>query len=205
MRKLLFVAFILAVLAGADVAARGAAERRLEERAVRAAGGVGATATAEVGSFPFLPRLLLTGSVPDVRVRAQPVTAGPLTLAAVEVDLDGVVLDRSALYGGQVRLRGIDGGTVTVELDAGVLTEALGVPVEIAEGALKVAGAGLPVVARAEVVDGTLVVSAAGVAALRLAVPRTELSPCRAAEVTVVGDRLRLVCRIEAVPAGLLP
>ncbi|MGH9157540.1 MAG: LmeA family phospholipid-binding protein [Acidimicrobiales bacterium] len=204
MRKLLFLGLLVALLVGVDLAARAAAERRLETRAVRAA-GQGATASAEIGSFPFLARLLLAGEVPEVSVRAEHVTAGPLTLDAVVLDLDGVSLDRSALYGGEVRLRDIDGGTVTVEFDAVLLADALDVPVEISAGALRVAVAGQPVTARAMVDNGELVVSVAGLPALRLVVPRTELSPCRAAEVTVVGDRLRLSCRIDSVPPGLLP
>lgn len=204
MRKLVFLVVVLVLLGGADLAARSAAERRLASRAARAA-GPGAIATAEIGSFPFVPRLLLAGSVADVRVRVETVAAGPLVLDAVEVDLDDVHLDRSALYGGQVRLRDIQGGRVTVELDAGVLTEQLGLPAEIEQGALSVAVGGRPVTARAEVDDGNLVVTAPGLPAVRIPVPSTELSPCRVAEVVLAGDRLRLTCRVEAVPAGLLP
>jgi len=203
-RKLVFLAAVLALLAGADLAARTAAERRLASRAARAAGPA-ATAAAEIGSFPFLPGLLLTGSVADVRVRVETVTAGPLVLGAVEVDLDGVRLDRSALYGGRVRLRDIDGGLVTVEVDGSLLTESLDVPVAIEDGILQVVVAGAPVTARAQVDDGTLVVSVAGRPELRLAVPRTDLSPCRAADVSLAGTRLRLTCRIDDVPAALLP
>jgi len=199
-----FLAVVVALLAGADLAARTVAERRLEARAERAAGG-GATATAEIGSFPFVLRLLLSGSVPEVRVRAEAVPAGPLTLDVVELDLAGVQLDRSALYGGQVRLRDIDAGVVAVELDAALVSDALDVPVEIEDGILRVVVAGEPVAARAAVEDGTLVVSVAGLPALRLAVARTDLSPCRAAEVSLAGSRLRLTCRIDDVPAALLP
>jgi len=48
-------------------------------------------------------------------------------------------------------------------------------------------------------------VSVAGRPELRLAVPRTDLSPCRAADVSLAGTRLRLTCRIDDVPAALLP
>ncbi|MEO6121652.1 MAG: hypothetical protein ABIW46_05000, partial [Acidimicrobiales bacterium] len=60
-------------------------------------------------------------------------------------------------------------------------------------------------VSTAAVDNGTVVVSVAGLPALRLDVPRTELSPCRAASVSVAGNRLRVTCRIEEVPAALLP
>lgn len=204
MRKLLLLAIVLALLSGADLALRTVAERRLESRAARAA-GEGAEATAEIGSFPFVPRLLLAGSVPEVRVRASPVTAAGLLFDAVEVELDGVELDRGALYGGQLRLQDIDAGTVTVEIGGGLLTDALDLPIEVEEGLLRVVVAGQPVTARAEVADGMLVVTVAGLPALRLEVPRTDLSPCLGAEVSVSGDRLRISCSIGSVPAGLLP
>jgi hypothetical protein len=116
-----------------------------------------------------------------------------------------VELDRSALYGGQVRLRDIDGGLVTVELDASLVTDLVDVPVEIADGVLRVTVAGQPVMARASVDDGAVVISVAGLSALRLSVPRTDLSPCVAAEVSLSGTHLRLSCRIESVPPGLVP
>lgn len=204
MRKLAFLAVLVALLSGVDLAARAAAEARLARRAAEAAGEQ-ATAEATIGSFPFLPRLLLAGSAGDVRVRAETVTAGPLLLDAVEVDLEGVELDRSALYGGQVRLRDIDGGTVTVELDAVQVTDALDVPVRLAAGVAQVVVAGQPVTAEVAVDGGAVVLTVAGLAPLRLELPLTELSPCRAARVRLEGARLLVSCRVTDVPPGLVP
>lgn len=204
MRKVLFLVAVAVLLGGADVAARAAAEGRLANRAARVA-GTGASASADIGSLPFAPRLLLSGSVPRVRVRAEPVSAGPLIFRAVEVDLRGVTLDRSAMYGGQVRLQDIDRGTVTVELDATVLTRALGAPVTLGDGLLEVVRGAQASAAQLEVTGGTLVVTAAGVPTLRLDIPRTDLSPCDATSVRVSGDRLLLECTIADPPLVLLP
>jgi len=202
MRKLLFLALLAALLVGADLAAKSVAEKRIEDRAEEAA-GAGASATATIGSFPFLGRLLVSGSVPEVSVRASGVEAGPLTLRAVTVDLDGVKLDRDALFGGDVQLRDIDRGRVTVELDSGVLSRVLDVPITIEDGTVGVEVAGQRVTARAEVREGALVVNVEGLPALTVPIVRTELSPCDVAGVEVRGDRLLLSCQIADVPEAL--
>lgn len=202
MRKLLFFGLLAALLVGADLAAKGVAEKRIEDRAEEAA-GAGASATATISSFPFLGRLLVSGSVPEVSVRTSGVEAGPLTLRAVTVDLDGVQLDRDALFGGDVQLRDIDEGRVIVELDAGVLSRVLDVPLTIDDGVVSVQVAGQRVTASAEVRDGALVVTVAGLPALTVPVARTELSPCDVAGVEVRGDRVLLTCQIADVPAAL--
>lgn len=202
MRKLLFFGLLAALLVGADFAAKGVAEKRIEDRAAEAA-GAGASATATISSFPFLGRLLVSGSVPEVEVRTSGVEAGPLTLRAVTVDLDGVELDRDALFGGEVQLRDIDRGRVTVELDAGVLSRVLDVPIAIDDSTVSVEVAGQRVTASAEVREGALVLNVAGLPALTVPVVRTELSPCDVAGVEVRGDRLLLTCQIADVPVAL--
>ncbi|MGH9163892.1 MAG: LmeA family phospholipid-binding protein [Acidimicrobiales bacterium] len=203
MRKLLFLAVVLGLLAGADVAARKVAEQRIADRAEQAA-GEGATATARISSFPFVARLLVSGSVPKVSVHARAVKAGAFRLSAVNLDLDGVALDRHALYGGTAKLRDIDEGTVTVELDAALLSGVLELPVTIEDGAVRVGVLGQQVTAKADVRDGVLILGVAGIPALRVPVARTELSPCDAAAVEVAGDRLRLTCRVRDVPPALV-
>lgn len=199
MRKLLFLGLLAALLGGADLAAKAVAEKRIEERAAEAA-GPGATSSAEISSFPFLGRLLVSGTVTEVEVRTEGVEAGPLTLRAILVNLEGVQLDRDALFGGDVRLRDIDSGTVTVELDGGVLSRVLALPVTVEEGTVNVKVAGRKVAARAEVRDGALALEVAGLAAVTVPIVRTELSPCMVASVEVRGDRVLLSCRVADVP-----
>lgn len=202
MRKLLFLLILGALLAGADIAAKSAAEERLEDRAQEAA-GAGANVTADIRSFPFLGRLLLSGSVPEVRVRARDVEAPPLTLAQVRVDLDGVTLERNALYGGNVHLKDISSGEISVLLDAGLLTRLLGVPITIDGDEVTVTVAGQPVTADAEVQGGSLVLRVAGLPVLSLPKVTTPLVACTATRVEVEGEQVRLTCALDTVPPVL--
>ena len=204
MRKLVVVlGVVAAVLVVGDVAARRVAEGRVEERA-RTEAREARSVDARIGSFPFLPRLLLAGSVPEVDVHLVEVTSGPLDLAAVDVDLRGVRLDRGALFSGVAELQGIDGGTVTVDLDAAAISRALRLPVSIGGGALRVRFRGLEVSARPEAgEDGSLVLRASRLPALRVSLTRSRLVSCAAARATVVGDRVRLACDVTEVPPAL--
>lgn len=203
MRKLVVLGVVAAVLVGADVAARRVAEGEVEQRA-RAEAKDARSVDASIASFPFLPRLLLAGSVPEVGVHLVEVTSGPLDLAAVDVDLRGVRLDRGALFSGVAELQGIDGGTVTVDLDAAAISRALRLPVSISGGALRVRFRGLEVSARPEAgEDGSLVLRAARLPRLRISLTRSRLVSCAAARATVEGDRVRLACDVTDVPPGL--
>ena len=175
----------------------------MEERARAEAGQVGSVA-ARIRSFPFLPRLLLAGSVPGVDVHLEQVTSGPLDLAAVDVDLRGVLLDRDALFAGTPELRDIEGGTVTVELDAAAIEQVVRLPVSIGGGAVRVRLRGMEVVARPEAGrDGSLVLRAGRLPPLRVPLTRSRLISCAAARVTVEGERIQLSCDVTEVPPAL--
>lgn len=202
MRKLLVLAVLAVVLAIVDQGARVFAEGELAARAREAATDESGAA-ADITSFPFLGRLAASGSVERVQVRVDGARAGPLRLAAVVVDASGVVLDRSRLASGQVRLEGIDRGSVAVEVDGGALAEVLDVPVRVADGAVQVEVGGATLTATAEVDDGTLVLRVAGLSALRVPVVRTALIPCAVTTLAVVGDRVRLACEVDELPDAL--
>ena len=203
MRKLLALGVLVLLLLIADQAARVVAEGKLASRA-RVAAGDSASADATIASFPFLGRLLASGSVPRVTVRVTGAEAGPVRLAAVEVEATGVALDRSALLSGKVRLHGIAGGAVAVELDSAALTETLKVPVTIADGKVLVGRGAVAVEATAEVSRaGSLVLRLARLPALTVPVVRTPLIPCAATTVGVRDDRVRLSCEVDELPAVL--
>lgn len=203
MRKLLALAFVVLLLLVADQAARVVAEAKLATRAREAARSPD-SADATITSFPFLGRLLLSGSVPRVKVRVTGAEAGPLRLAVVEVEGTGVALDRSALLSGGIRLQGIETGVVAVELDGAALTEALHVPVSVAGGKVLVGAGPAAVEAGVEVNRaGTLTLRLAGLPALTVPVVRTPLIPCAVTVVSVRGDRARLSCQVDELPAVL--
>lgn len=206
MRRLVALSAVLVLAAAADQGARVLAEAQLADRARRAADGAGggAQARASIASFPFLGRLAVSGSIARVRVRVERSLAGPLRLAAVEVDARGVKLDRSRLLAGRVEMEGIDAGTVSVELDGPALSEALKVPVTVAGGRVATRVRGVGVSARPEVdADGSLVLRVAGVPGLTVPLDRVPLAPCAATSVAVAGDRVRLSCRMDRLPPVL--
>jgi len=84
LRKLLSLAILAVLLLGIDQGARALAEGKLASRARQAAGSQ-ASAEATIASFPFLVRLLTSGSVPRVEVRVNNARAGVLRLSAVDV------------------------------------------------------------------------------------------------------------------------
>lgn len=188
---------------GLDQGARLVAEGQLASRAREAARNP-ESAESTITSFPFLGRLLLLGSVPRVRVRVTAAAAGPLRLAAVEVEGSGIRVDRLALRSGDVRLEGIDRGSVTVELDSGAISEAVGLPVAVADGRVQVGTGAVRGEAGVEVDgDGSLVLRAAGLSGLRVPVARTPLVPCAVTEASVHGDRVRLRCEVDELPVAL--
>ncbi|HUR18285.1 MAG TPA: DUF2993 domain-containing protein [Acidimicrobiales bacterium] len=202
MRKLLALGIVLTVLLAVDQAARLFAENKLEEKAqaeVRGAGEV----EAGISSFPFLGRLLLSGSVSAVEVRAERAGLSDLLSAAVEVDLYGVRLDRDDLFSGKVKLRGIDTGTITVELDSTALQRVLKLPVTVAGGEVRVTLAGRAVAARAAVDAGSLVLEVAGIRTMRVPIARNGLVSCTAADLEVTGGIIRLTCEVDEVPPAL--
>ena len=202
MRRLVVLAVVAMVLLVIDQAARLYAEDQLAQRA-RDAGNGAESAEASIRSFPFLGRLVVSGSVPHAEVRVTGTRVGPLRLAAVEVEASGVQLDRDAMLVGDVRLDAIDRGRVTVGLDAGALTEALNLPVTIADGVVRVARAGVPVNASVALVGGALVVDVAGLPAVRVPIGRTPLVPCAATGVSIAGARVWLTCEVDELPAVL--
>ncbi|HVE47091.1 MAG TPA: DUF2993 domain-containing protein [Acidimicrobiales bacterium] len=203
MRKLLALGIVLTILGAVDQGARVFAENKLEEKARAEARGA-SSVEASISSFPFLGRLLVSGNVSTVEVRAEQATLSDLLSGSVEVDLRGVRLERDALFSGKVRLQRIDAGTVAVELDAAGLGRVLKLPVTIEDGQVRLTVAGRTVTARAAVVAGELVLQMGALPALSVPITRNGLMNCTAADAEVRGDTIRLTCAVDEVPPALL-
>lgn len=197
MKKVLFgLVVLLAVAALAvELVAPQLASARIEERVQEQTAGA-LDVSAQVGPFPVVTRLLATNKVPRLSVTIDEVVGQQLPVAAVRFELDGVTLDRDALLGGDVRVRDIDRGRVTAVLDPNALTDALGVPVRIEDGALVVEIAGteqrLPLGSE----GGAL---PAGLADL----PLPDIVPCAPDETATSGDRIELSCTFDVPPVFL--
>ncbi|HVE93419.1 MAG TPA: DUF2993 domain-containing protein [Acidimicrobiales bacterium] len=205
MRKLIFLGVVVALLGAGDLAARSYAETKLDARA-RQEVPPGSTVDTSVGGFPFLGRLALNGTVSEVDFRLENVDAGVVVFASVDVDLHGVHLDRQQLFSEQkARLTSLDRGTVTVDITEDALSNALRVPVTVANGnvTVRVLTQDFDVVPRITA-EGSLRFEGQGLArALTLVIPKTDTVPC-VGRVTVLAGRLRLVCSITEIPEAFL-
>ncbi|HSH61544.1 MAG TPA: LmeA family phospholipid-binding protein [Acidimicrobiales bacterium] len=202
LRVALGAAALLLFLAGVDVASRHLAENRLETRArteVPAAGSI----EADIDSFPFLPRLLASGSAGDVDLRLDQVPTQAAQLTTVKVELRDVKLDRDALFSRQVSVDSIEGGTVSAELDAASLSRAVGRQVTVGGGEVRSRVGPANVSARPAVGNDGALVLRLGPLRLTVALPRSKLLACSATRVAVVGDRVRLSCEVDDVPPAL--
>lgn len=205
MRKLIFLGVVVALLGAGDVAARSYAEAKLATRA-RQEAPPGATVDTSVKGFPFLGRLALNGTVSEVDFHLENVDAGAIVFAAVDVDLHGVHLDRRRLLNDRkARLTSLDRGTVTVDITEDALSNALRVPVTIANGDVTVRLLTqdfdvTPVITT----EGSLRFEGQGMArVLSLVIPKTDTVPC-VGRVTVLAGRLRLMCNITEIPPAFL-
>lgn len=204
--KKLFV--LLVVLVGValvgDRLALSAASSNLDARARDRVRGAGTT-HADISSFPFIGRLLVSGSITRVRFSVDRLAAGALTFASVRADLHGVVIDRSELvHERRVRLIGVKRGTLSAELTDAEVSRALGVTVRFQSGgAVSVASRGLQVEGRVQVSNGALAISGGRLSALTLPIPRASLMSCAARDVRVLDGRVRVSCTVDRLPTEL--
>lgn len=197
---------VVALGGALDVAVKNTAEEKIAEQVEAAAGGR-AEATADIDSFPFLLRLLVSGSAGDISLHVEDVATSAVELSTVDLDLEGVRLDRSRLLSDRkAELVEIDRGTLAVGIDAAAISTVLrGLPVTIADGRVVVQVAG-----RAQVADltlganGSLRIGVPGGPAATIAVPQSDLVSCQASALRVEDDEVRLSCTLTEVPPALL-
>lgn len=195
---------VIGLLVAADIGVRSVAESQLRDRMASEAGVPPDSTTARIESFPFLARLLTSGTVARIHVSAADVTVEGLTFARVGVDLEDVTLERDRLLSdGDVVLSSLERGTAVAEVTQGELSERLGVTVTLEAGRARVQVAGQTVTATASVSDNTLRLSVAGFAVPALRIPQLPLVPC-VADADILPGRVRFSCSVDEVPAGLV-
>jgi hypothetical protein len=208
LKKLLLLAVVAVVAAYGvlDVAARRLAEGKIAERAEAAVGGR-ASATANVDSFPFVLRLLTSGSAGDISLRVTEVGTSVVDFAFVEAELRSVELDRGKLLGERkAEVTAIDSGTLTLGIDAAAVGKALrGLPVTITGGRVEVRVAGAVRVAEVSLAaGGALRIGVPQGPSVTIPVPRTPLGTCQPSALKVEGGVVELSCTLREVPPALL-
>jgi DUF2993 family protein len=203
-KLLIALAVVLALLVAGDLVAKGLAERQLRDRARDAVPGA-TGGEAEIRSFPFVGRLLVDGSVPYVRVRVNHVGAGRVAFTFVQVELEGVHLDRDKLFRDRkVRITSLDRGTATAEISDSELSRLLGAQISSRGGKLTVTRGRVTAPGRAAARAGVLTLTAGGIPLLRLTVPRAPFLACPPDKATVVDGGIRVSCTIERIPPELV-
>lgn len=205
MRKLLIaIAILVVLLLIGDFVAKGYAETQLRDRAQRAVHGA-TSATGSISSFPFVGRLLLSGSVQEAKVGVAPVVAGRVTFSSIHVDLHDVHVDRNLLIHNQkVRLTSLGSGTVTAEITDVEISRLAGVPISFAPGRATVRAAGVDVSAPLSATSGTLAIGGATGVPIRIRIPRAPLFPCDASSAQVEQGKVVVSCTINRVPPELV-
>lgn len=198
---LVVVVLGLAVGVAAELLAPPVVEDGIEQR-VAARVPDATTIDAEIDSFPFVGRLLLTGRVERLTVDLEGVERQLLEFAVIRIEAEGIRLNRTALSGGEVDIRSIDRGTIVAEITADAISNVLGVPVTLAPGRATASVAGREISAEIVVTDGVLRVVAGAVSA-EVTLPRDDLFPC-ALSGRVLSGRALLRCTITDVPPVLL-
>lgn len=202
MRKLILLAVVSGGLFAGDLAAKSYVEGKVADRFEAAVAG-DQRADVTIRSFPFVARLLLNGSAGDMRAHLTVVEAGGLRLSDVQIDLDGVRVDRDQLRQREVEVRSIESGTVTAHLRAEAISEVLRVPVEIRDGKVEATVAGQTVTAEASAVENRLRLAVGVLPTLTVPIPKSSVVPC-ATSGEVLEDRIRLTCRLDEVPPALV-
>ena len=189
-----------------DVAVKRLAERKIEERSEAAVGGR-AQADADVDSFPFVLRLLASGSAGDISLHVTDVGTSVVDFAFVDVKLRSVTLDKGKLLGQRkAEVTDIDSGTLTVGIDAAAVSKALrGLPVTFKGGNVEVRVAGqVRTAAVSLAAGGALRLTVPQGPSVSIQVPQTALGSCQATALKVDDDAIRLSCTLTEIPPALL-
>jgi LmeA-like phospholipid-binding len=205
---------LLALIVG-DQAAKGWAESKLAERAA-AYYPPGAGSSASIHSFPFLGRLLLSGSVPRVDVNLDDLRVQDVLIKQLSIHVSSVKLNRSDLFHGRVHLDDVGQGKIVATIDGPSLARAAGFDLRFAPGEVSVHEKiqGVDVTARGKVtVKGNTVsvtptsVEGLNVPASRFAVsyriPGIEILPCQA-DVKIVQNGIVVSCKVTDIPPALV-
>lgn len=206
--KLQVLLLVLAVLAVGglifDVVLKGRAEAELADEVTRRVPGTTGV-EAEISSFPFVGRLLLSGEVSKVVITAQHAGSGAVALSDIVVQVEDVAMDSDEAMGGRAVVQSIGRGSVQADLRQDQINSRLprGYQVQMQAGKATVSG---PAAAQATLVttpEGSVQLRVAGRSLVDVPFPKTDLLPCSPTP-TFVAGALRLACSFDAVPPLLL-
>jgi LmeA-like phospholipid-binding len=206
---------ILLVLIVGDQAAKGWAESKLAERAA-AYYPPGSGSSASIHSFPFIGRLLISGSVPRVDVNLDDLRIQEVLIKQLSIHVTAVQLNRSDLFHGKVHLDDVGQGKIVATIDGPSLGRAAGLDLRFAPGEVtvheKIQGVDVTAKGTVAVKGNTVSVTPKSVQGLdvppsRLAVsyriPGIEILPCQA-DVKIIENGIVVSCNVTDIPPALV-
>lgn len=199
----LIIGLAVAALAYADVRLRELAESQAESR-LNEAVPQARRGDVEIDAFPFVGWVLLDGSVERLVVTLHALREGDVEVERFRLSVDGLVLDRERLLDEHVlAVTSIDRVRIEGRITADAAARALGVPVELTEGTVRVGVQGRATRASLSVSGRTLVLSITGTPPLVIPLPPEAYLPCRP-EVAIEEDRLTVACSATALPPAVM-
>jgi hypothetical protein len=205
---------LLALVMG-DQAAKGWAESKLAERAA-AYYPPGSGSSASIHSFPFLGRLLISGSVPRVDVNLDDLKIETLVIRRLSINVSDVRLNRGELFHGKVHVYDIGEGKIVATIDAPALAKAVGADLRITPGEVeihkRIEGVDVRAKGKVSVKGNVLTVTPTSVEGLNVPastfavsyrIPGVQILPCQA-DVRLVQNGVVLSCKVTDVPAALV-
>lgn len=191
------IALVLVVGIVGEFAGPRLVETRIEERA-RANTEGEVTVEADVQSSPFLPVLIAQGRISRMTVTFDGLTGLRIPLT-MRFTLDSIALNRQALLTGDVHLRDIDTGGVTVELTERAISPAMKIEIDINPDRMVLGPASVGLVADVTSQGRTVTISNESFEDLHVALPES-LLPCAAPETELADGVVRVFCDIERLP-----
>ncbi|HWG74853.1 MAG TPA: hypothetical protein VG184_12440 [Acidimicrobiales bacterium] len=192
------LAALLGLLAVADIVIRHQVEDGITARVERS--NPGAHASTTISSFPFVGRLAVSGTIPEMRVDATGVRAGPLVFSRVDLDLTDLRVRRGALLQRHVQLIGLRRGVITADISQESVDHLTGLPITFGAGTVGVGGVELPV--QFSIHGSAVTIRFASLPSVTVPVPPLNLLPCVGAAVIVPGA-LQVSCSVTSLPSVL--
>ncbi|MDA8392115.1 MAG: DUF2993 domain-containing protein [Actinomycetota bacterium] len=205
-RAALSLVLVVALLWGADYAARLYAQQRVASQLV---GTLGASSrpSVHISGFPFLWNLLADGTVRSVDVRLGSTGIGPLHVAAVNATVDRIRVQRSSLLGrGAIKIDSTGPATLDAVVTAQQVSAVFGQRVQLlANGSATTSLFGQrvtlhPSISRSEGIS----LGIPGLPRAHLPLPATfRLGGC-SPELRISAGEAVLGCHFQTVPRSLL-
>ncbi len=151
----------------------------------------GSHAQVTISSSPFLLNLATSGTVKELHAHVTDVTAGRLTLDAVDVTVHNLKVSRSDLLHGSVKLTGMSEATIQATTSVA----------DVVEATLGVGVGGLPSGATASIHAGPASVRVS-FGPFAFTVPYSSIVPC-VGTARVSGGEIILTCTTHTLPPAL--